>query len=534
MAALSTAVNQRLAEREQAAEQQRIHEAKKTLAHQLQASTLPGGSATGDPLQVFRRHDKEGKEGLSLEQFSAAIRRDGKLDRSKLSEKEVSQLFASLDTEKQGVVKLDKLTALTGSRQQAARKPLGEVAGNGTPTPRDRQGRGKPVSKRMARSSTRARLSNLSRGATDSSDSADAEAMLAAAEATVIAREQHSDETVPLLSLLPNRRSISCIPRKPRPPHTTSGEAASLKELVPSAERTAEATETPPVSPVDESPSKDMQTAAEGVAMQERPEIAVSGTEWSPAEHSRFEKALEMQSMSNSPPAEAWAAISAQVGDERTVAEVKAYGMRYLTQLSQASGQSDSNAAPRLRTEGSSADPAHHESEEITPQERVDSGGSSGSQWSQEERGRLAAALDILGPALLSPGNLQPGQAARVWDSLANAVGGGRTPWETRCVQAAVQTCCKRVAYEPCLPSLLLPCRLFAAEWLVRGGGVDQAASASTLSATNAQQEQLTEQAELIQELVAEHAACEAERREAVQKWTEKVTVKTDSRACSR
>ena len=68
-----------------------------------------------------------------------------------------------------------------------------------------------------------------------------------------------------------------------------------------------------------------------------------------------------------------------------------------------------------------------------------------------------------------------------------------------------------------------LLCRLFAAEWLVRGGGVDQAASAATLSANQAQQEQLTEQAELIEELVAEHAACEAERREAVQNWTEKV-----------
>ena len=447
MAALSTAVNQRLAEREQAAEQQRIHEAKKSLAHQLQASTLPGGSATGDPLQVFRRHDKEGKEGLSLEQFSAAIRRDGKLDRSKLSEKEVSQLFASLDTEKQGVVKLDKLSSLTGSRQQPARKPLGEVPVNGTPTPRDRQGRGKKV-----RSSTRARLTNPSRGATDSADSADAEAMLAAAEATVIAREQHSDETVPLLSLLPNRRSISCIPRKPRPPGTTSREA-SLKEPMPSVERTAEANEIPQVSPVDESPCEDMQTAAEGIAVQGRPENAVSGPEWSPAEHSRFAKALEMQSMSNSPPAEAWAAISAQVGGERTLAEVKAYGMRYLTQLSDASEQSDSNADPGLRKEGLSAGPAHPKPEQIIPHERVDSGGSSGSHvppgdsglWTQEERGRLAAALDILGPALLSPGSLQPGQAVRVWDSLANAVGGGRTPWETRCVQAAVHICCIRV-----------------------------------------------------------------------------------------
>jgi hypothetical protein len=73
-----------------------------------------------------------------------------------------------------------------------------------------------------------------------------------------------------------------------------------------------------------------------------------------------------------------------------------------------------------------------------------------------------------------------------------------------------------------CLSSLF--CRLFAAEWLVRGGGADQAASAGPLSSNQAQQEQLTEQAELIEELVAEHAACEAERREAVQNWTEKVS----------
>lgn len=33
----------------------------------------------------------------------------------------------------------------------------------------------------------------------------------------------------------------------------------------------------------------------------------------------------------------------------------------------------------------------------------------------------------------------------------------------------------------------------------------------------------MAEQAELIEELVTEHAECEAERREAVRKWTEKV-----------
>ena len=186
-------------------EQERLHAAKKTLAHQLQASTLPGGTAKGDPLQVFRRHDKEGKEGLSLEQFSAAIRRDGKLGRSKLSEKEVSQLFASLDTENAGVVKIEKLSSLVG--RVPTRQPLGEVAGNGTPTPRDRQRRGKPAGKKAARRSTRAKLSIPSRalaekGVTDSSVTAttsqvvqgtngdvDAEAMLAAAASPRSVRE---------------------------------------------------------------------------------------------------------------------------------------------------------------------------------------------------------------------------------------------------------------------------------------------------------------------------------------------------------
>ena len=47
----------------------------------------------------------------------------------------------------------------------------------------------------------------------------------------------------------------------------------------------------------------------------------------------------------------------------------------------------------------------------------------------------------------------------------------------------------------------------------------------STLSeaASEVQQEKMAEQAELIEELVTEHAECEAERREAVRKWTEKV-----------
>ena len=427
---LTTAVNQRLAEREAAAEQQRIHEAKKSLAHQLQASTLPGGTGTGDLLQVFRRHDKEGKEGLSLEQFSTAIRRDGKLGRSKMSEKEVSQLFASLDTEKQGVVKLEKLSSLAGG----ARKPLGEVTGNGTPTPRDRQRRGKPAGKKAARSSTRAKLSNPSATIDilqDTAGNANAEAMLAAAEATVIAREQHPDETT--LSLLPSRRSISCIPRKPRPPGTTSAEAAPPTESVQG--HAVEENDTPPVSPVDESPCKDLPAASESPTAQDTPIPVVTGTEWSAAEHSRFEEALEMQGIKNSPPAEAWAAISAQVGDERTVEDVKAYGMRYLAQLSQVSEQGDSDTAPSPCHESHGDEPAH------TPQQTadaVDTGHTSGSGWSQDERGRLAAALDILGPALLSPGALQSGQASRVWEALANAVGGGRTAWETRCVHAVV------------------------------------------------------------------------------------------------
>lgn len=445
--ALTTAVNLRLAEREQAVEQQRLQAAKKSLAHQLQASSLPGGTAKGDPLHVFRRHDKEGKEGLSLEQFSAAIRRDGKLGHSKITEQEVSQLFASLDTEKVGIVKLDKLSSLAGSGP--ARKPLGEVTGNGTPTPRDRQRRGKFPGKKAARGSSRARLSKpvdatTEQAATNSftvattettpdTTDVDAAAMLAAAEATVIAREQDEptrqtsrsdtllDGRVPVLSVLPSRRSISCIPRKPRPLGTKSGDAAPLEESTqcpPSVEHKTEENETPPVSPVDESPSKYALDATESLAAKDDPEPVRTKREWSSAEHTRFEQALEMQCGNSSPPAEAWAAISAQVGDERTVDEVKAYGMRYLEHLSQ---------------EGLDAGAAQY-SKQQQMHEAVDARSTSTTEWSQEERGRLAAALDILGPALLSPGSLRSDQASQVWESLAKAVGGGRTAWETRFV----------------------------------------------------------------------------------------------------
>ena len=464
---LTTAVNQRLAEREQAAGQERLHAAKHALAHQLQASSLPGGVANGDPLQIFRRHDKEGKQGLSLEQFSAAIRRDGKLGRSKMTEKEVSMLFASLDTEKAGVVRIEKLSSLADGTGTAQRQPLGAVAGNGTPTPRDRHRRGKPAGSKTARSSGRAKLSKplaakaKQQAATievmqDPPGDVDAMAMLAAAEATVIAREQssprfsgvstRSDESAPMISLLPSRRSISCIPRKPRPLGAVFTDAPSRTEpdaALPPVEHEADEDDTPPVSPVDESPCKDAPEPAHSPAGSEP---TSASKEWSQAEHSRFEQALEVQGRNNSPPAEAWAAISAQMGNERTVAEVKAYGMRYFEQLSQEQQQEQEQEqeqeqpsaadAPKLHTNARQEDDLdgpRAQGKEQTPDAVDDAGGSGSSDWSQEERGRLAAALDILGPALLSPESLQAGQASQVWDSLASAVGGGRTAWETRC-----------------------------------------------------------------------------------------------------
>ena len=116
--------------------------------------------------------------------------------------------------------------------------------------------------------------------------------------------------------------------------------------------------------------------------------------------------------------------------------------------------------------------------------------------WSKAERQRLAAALDALGPALLSRANLQPQEAAATWSALAAAVGGGRTAWETR---------------------------LFAAEWLLRGGGAAPRATAAAPSSTGSQ-----DQSALIEELVAEHAECEGERREAVRQWTETEALVTE------
>ena len=526
----TTAVNTRMADRAQAAEQLRLSSAKAQLQHQLRASSLPGGK--GDALQVWKRHDKEGKQALSLEQFSAAIRRDGKLGKAQMSEREVSQLFASLDTEKAGVVRIEKLGALGGG-SGTKRMPLGQVEGNGTPTPRDRQHKrsGKAGGKVGGKSkSGRAKLSKQQPVAAQPKPSVTVQgvedalpmlggdggpmAMLAAAEATVIAREEQvstsstgstgsaydseeEDCAAPTLSLLPTRRSISCIPRKPqRIAHTHSGETAAP------APAPEELDDTPPVSPVDESPAKTVTApASESAAADSAPEP------WSSAEHQRFEVALEIQGRSDSPPADAWSAIATQVGTNRTVDEVKAYGMQYLERLSQA----DQELSPEPRIGAAIPPPASLKkpaevvvevaaATAVAADDAVQST-QGGVDWSQEERGRLAAALDILGPALLAPEGLRPGEASKVWELLAAAVGGGRTAWETR---------------------------LFAAEWLVRGGGGAPTVAANTAANEAAaeqlaeQGEQLAEQGELIEELVAEHAECEAERREAVEKWTAK------------
>ena len=75
------------------------------------------------------RHDREQQGGLTLEQFSNALRREPfKLDRASMSDEQVAALFASLDTAKSGVVALPKLGSLAGS---ATRRPLGAPCSGG-------------------------------------------------------------------------------------------------------------------------------------------------------------------------------------------------------------------------------------------------------------------------------------------------------------------------------------------------------------------------------------------------------------------
>ena len=519
---LTTAVNERMAEREQAQQAEEFRRAKQKLRAKLQASSLPGGA--GDPIQVFGRHDREQQGGLTLEQFSNALRREPfKLDRASMSDEQVAALFASLDTAKSGVVALPKLGSLAGS---ATRKPLGAIEGNGTPTPRDRQARGKPAGAKHVRGPGRARLAKLHKlqvvapapapGGSGADSDADAIAMLVAAEATVIAREQgvtvqrsSSDggDSIPATaeraaSLLPSRKGMSCIPRKALRP---TGGPSKAAESCPVDVRVApsdvpsdvSAEDTPPVTPVDESPTKSSEASVAASEAGEGTEHDSAESEpapsWSAEQHEQFLQALEQQGGMQHSPEQAWGAISAQVGV--SVAEVKEHGMRYLEELSQAPA-AEEEEVPSAQPSPAPAVPAQETTATAAAPVPARTADAPTHGWSKAERQRLAAALDALGPALLSRANLQPQEAAATWSALAAAVGGGRTAWETR---------------------------LFAAEWLLRGGGAAPRATAAAPSSTGSQ-----DQSALIEELVAEHAECEAERREAVRQWTETEALVTE------
>ena len=169
--------------------------------------------------------------------------------------------------------------------------------------------------------------------------------------------------------------------------------------------------------------------------------------------------------------------------------------MRYLEELSQAP-PAEEEEVPSAQPSPAPAVPAQEAAATAAAPVPARTADAPAHGWSKAERQRLAAALDALGPALLSRANLQPQEAVATWSALAAAVGGGRTAWETR---------------------------LFAAEWLLRGGGAAPRATAAAPSSTGSQ-----DQSALIEELVAEHAECEGERREAVRQWTETEALVTE------
>ena len=86
-----------------------------------------------DAMTLFRRYDK-GTGSITFDDFSAAVRKDGKMSRNKLSDIKLGQLFDALDTHNAGVITLEALESFVW-----ARKPLGQVNGNSTPTPRGRK-----------------------------------------------------------------------------------------------------------------------------------------------------------------------------------------------------------------------------------------------------------------------------------------------------------------------------------------------------------------------------------------------------------
>jgi hypothetical protein len=72
-----------------------------------------------------------------------------------------------------------------------------------------------------------------------------------------------------------------------------------------------------------------------------------------------------------------------------------------------------------------------------------------GGAWTAAERERLAQGLDTVAKLVMAPGAMSAEDASGIWDSLADVVG-TRSAWETR---------------------------LLAAEWLLKGGGLDESVS---------------------------------------------------------
>eukprot|EP01048_Picozoa_sp_COSAG05_P001169 COSAG05_NODE_38_length_27626_cov_78.614306_12_plen_825_part_00 len=378
-------------------------------------------------------------------------------------------------------------------RGKGNRNPLASLAGNGTPTPRDSL---------EAHRSPKQQRRKLKMSPAVASAVADA----------VAASSEDNDSTVLKGDEKASRSKLSSTPRKSTLRPLTTRAAVDLQAVQ--------------VADAAMQPAK----AEEYEAI--RGEAAIETRGLTPQENGRFHEALEQLASAIGDGGEvghdeaeiAWEELARAVGGEKSVDDIKVHARTYIQQddsverVRSLIGTHESELEEDLEQErrrGEGGDEAEEEEELEDEQEdeeeeyeevvsRLEAQGNmsqehsaasprvrveqqakllssvqstalktGGGAWTPAERRRLAVGLDQLGKAVLDETDMSPEQAVAVWDTLSSMVG-TRSPWETR---------------------------LFAAEWLLKGGGlsemqpggIDDDAATGTEQVVAVNQEQGTE-----------------------------------------
>ena len=81
-----------------------------TLRARLKAGSYGLGSSSQNPWKLFSGYDRDNDGSLTLDEFTNAVRKDGKMNAAVMSDKELAQLFRAVDVDQSGQIDIQELT----------------------------------------------------------------------------------------------------------------------------------------------------------------------------------------------------------------------------------------------------------------------------------------------------------------------------------------------------------------------------------------------------------------------------------------